>query len=216
MIYEAIQSFLTHAMQSDFFAGGIALGAFGAAAAILRVVWIWLHDFIQRRIWVSLTLDNQNSAYRNLCVWMDDTGVLDRSKHVRMTDTGWSRGTKGFAPGSGRHWFFRDGKVCHFQRQISDRTKVGNNHNQRLMETVTVTVLFGRVSTILGWIDAGRTIAKNKDRVGPGLHILKGDYWDSVGDIPRRPLDTVLVDDDRIERLVADMRWFYGAKDWYV
>ena len=69
---------------------------------------------------------------------------------------------------------------------------------------------------ILGWIDAGRIIAKNKDRVGPGLHILKGDYWDSVGDIPRRPLDTVLVDDDRIERLVADMRWFYSAQDWYV
>jgi len=215
MLQEMVDNFLNNALQSDFFAGGLALGALGAGVAMLRVIWIWLYDFIQRRIWVSLTLDNQNSAYRNFCIWMDDTGVLKRSKHVHMTDTGWSRGTKGFAPGVGRHWFFKDKKLCHFQRKISDRTKVGTRHNQRLMETITVTVLFGRVSTILGWIDAGRSIAQNKDRVGPGLHLLKGDYWDAVGDIPRRSLDTVLVDDDRIERLDADMRWFYGAHDWY-
>jgi chaperone BCS1 len=83
------------------------------------------------------------------------------------------------------------------------------------METLHVTVLFGHVSTILGWIEVGRQIAQTKDRIGPGLHILKGDYWDNVGDIPRRSMDTVVVDDDRVRRVLEDMRWFYSASSWY-
>ncbi|MGJ8626394.1 MAG: AAA family ATPase [Sulfitobacter sp.] len=83
------------------------------------------------------------------------------------------------------------------------------------MEVLNVTVLFGKVETILGWIAEGREFAQTKDRIGPGLHILKGDWWDHVGDVPRRSVNTILVDDVRIEKVLDDMRWFYGASDWY-
>lgn len=212
---ELIQHFLTNAMQSDFFAGGLALGAFGIAAAALRVSLTRLHRLIMRRIWVSLTFDNRSNSYRYFCIWMEDTGVLRHAKQARVTDASWSRGHGGYAPAPGRHWFIRNGQLCHLQREISDRTKIGAGHQQRPMETLTVTVLLGRISTITGWINEGREAFKTKDRIGPALYLLKGDYWDSIGDIPRRSLDTILVDDDRTERMLADMRWFYGAKDWY-
>ncbi|UWR53664.1 AAA family ATPase [Phaeobacter inhibens] len=92
---------------------------------------------------------------------------------------------------------------------------MGASHNQRPLEVLNVTVLFGKVETILGWIAEGRTLSQTRDRIGPGLHILKGDWWDHVGDVPRRSINTVLVDDDRIEKVLDDMRWFYGASDWY-
>ncbi|MEO9897417.1 MAG: AAA family ATPase [Paracoccaceae bacterium] len=212
---DMIDSFLADALKSDFFAGGLALGAFGIAVASLRVWIIALYKLVMRRVWVSLTLDNRSAAYRHFCIWMEHNNVLSNSRHVRMTDGRWASGTKGYAPAPGQHWFLSHGKICRLSRAISEKSKIGNPHNQRPMETLHVTVLFGHVSTILGWIEAGQQIAQSKDRIGPGLHILKGDYWDNVGDIPRRSMDTVVVDDDRVRRVLEDMRWFYSASNWY-
>lgn len=215
MIMDVFNRFVVEALQSDFFAGGLALGAFGIAAATLRVGLMALYRIVMRRVWVSLTLDNRSAAYRHFCIWMEHNEVLAKSRHVRMTDGRWASGTKGYAPAPGRHWFVRLGHICRLERDIDEKSKIGASHNQRPMETLHVTMLFGHVSTILGWIDEGRQVAQTKDRIGPGLHILKGDYWDNLGDVPRRSIDTVLVDDDRIEKVVEDMRWFYTARNWY-
>jgi len=212
---DAFHQIITTALTSDFFAGGLALGAFGVAAACLRVAFMALYHAIVRRVWVSLTLDNRSAAYRHLCIWMEQNNVLSHSRHVRMTDGNWARGTKGYAPAPGRHWFFWRGKLCRLERDINEKSKVGGSHNQRPMEVLHVTVLFGKVETIVGWIAEGRAIFQSKDRIGPGLHILKGDWWDHVGDVPRRSINSVLVDDDRIENVLEDMRWFYGASGWY-
>lgn len=107
---------------------------------------------VLRRVWVSLTLDNRSPAYRHFMIWMDHNGVLAGSKHMRPTDGNWATGTKGYAP------------------------PAGAAHNLRPMETLTITGLFGDVPMIVGWIDAGCPLAQTKDRSGPGLHVLKGEY----------------------------------------
>ena len=212
---EAFNQFLTNALTSDFFAGGLALGAFGVAAASLRIAFMAIYRVIMRRVWVSLTLDNQSAAYRHFCIWMEHNNALSHSRHVRMTDGKWARGTKGYAPSPGRHWFFYRGKLCRLERDINEKSKVGRSHNQRPMEVLNVAVLFGKLETILTWIAEGRALSQTRERIGPRLHILKGDWWDHVGDVPRRSINTVLVDDDRIGKVLNDMRWFYGASDWY-
>ncbi len=212
---EILHNFLANALQSEFFVGGIALGGFGVAAALLRLGFNVLGRGVSRRIWASLTLDNRSEAYRHFCIWMEHNNVLAETRHMRMTDGRWALGTKGYAPAPGRHWFMWRGKICRLERGINEKSKIGAGHHQRPMETLRVTVLFGHVSTIVEWIAAGKRIAQSKDRIGPALHVLKGDYWDNLGDIPGRSIETVLVDDDRIEKVVQDMRWFYAARDWY-
>lgn len=212
---ELFDQFLTNALTSDFFAGGLALGALGIAAAFLRVALLSLWAAINKRVWISLTLDNRNPAYRYFCIWMEQNNILSHARHVRMTDGQWSTGTKGYAPAPGRHWFLWRGKLCRLSRDINTKAKVGRSNNQRPMEELRVTVLFGQVQTILDWIAQGRALSRTKDRIGPGLHVLKGDWWESVGDVPRRSIDTVVVDDDRISKVLEDMRWFYGASGWY-
>ncbi|MCP3969107.1 MAG: AAA family ATPase [Rhodobacteraceae bacterium] len=212
---EVLHDVLPNALASDFFAGGLALGAFGIVAAFLRIVLLAIYRAVIHRVWVSLTLDNRSAAYRHFCIWMEHNDVLSRSRHVRLTDGRWADGTKGYAPAPGWHWFLWRGKLCRLEREINEKSKVGSPHSQRPMEVMHVTVLFGRVHTIVDWIVQGRQIARTKDRIGPRLYILKDDYWDHVGNVPRRSVDTVLVDDDRIGNLLNDMRWFYGASDWY-
>lgn len=192
---EAFDQFLTKALTRDFFAGGLALGALGVALTFLRVAFMALYRVIVRRVWITLTLDNRSAAYRHSCIWMEQNNVLSHSRHVRMTDGKWARETKGHAPAPGWHWFFWRGKLCRLERDINEQSKVGASHNQRPMEVLNVTVLFGKVETILGLIAEGRAFSRTRDRIGPGLHILKGDWWDLVGDVPRRSVNTVLVDD---------------------
>ncbi len=212
---EQFEIYLSEALKSDFFAGGLALGALGITAAYLRVVGARIYMFVMRRVRVSVTLDNRSHAYRHFHIWMEAEGILNHARDMRMTDSNRSRGTKGYGPAPGRHWFTHAGKLCRLDRSLNERSKIGGGYNQRPMETIGITVFLGSVDTVMGWIARGREIATNRDRIGPGLFLHKGDYWDNIGDIRGRNIDTVLVDDDRIDRLLVDMRWFYGAQDWY-
>ena len=83
---ELFDQFLTNALTSVFFAGGLALGALGIAAAFLRVALLSLWAAINKRVWISLTLDNRNPAYRYFCIWMEQNNILSHARHVRMTD----------------------------------------------------------------------------------------------------------------------------------
>ncbi|MEP5758477.1 MAG: hypothetical protein ABJ327_04015 [Litoreibacter sp.] len=68
------------------------------------------------------------------------------------------------------------------------------------METLNVTMVYGRATTVLDWIQQDHQIVQSTD---------------NLGDIPCRNIDTVLVDNDRIERVLDDMRWFYDASGWH-
>jgi len=207
--------FITDALGSDVFAAGIGLGLFGLVAALLRRGFGRLSRLALRRAGASLELDNRSAAYRHLMLWMEQNGVFTRARHVRLTDDRWAKGTHGYAPAPGRFWFIRRKTLCLLERDINEKARVGAAHNSRPMETIKLTVLFGKVSTLTGWIGEGRALAMQQDRIGPGLHILKQGYWEPLQDIPGRAIETVLVDDDRVQKVLEDMRWFYGAREWY-
>ncbi|MGP6088477.1 AAA family ATPase [Antarctobacter jejuensis] len=207
---------LTRAVGSDFFAGGLALGVFGAAIGMIRMVWFMARAQAQRRFAVSLTVDNRSAAYRHLYVWLDRKGALRRIRQVQSVGMRGSGDAEDiYAPAEGRHWFFWGGRLCSFDRSLREKTRVDGVNGAAPMEVLTVTMLFGRTETLRGWIDEGAEMCRVDEVCAPELHVLKGDWWDYVCDLPRRALDTILAEDDRLERLLADMRWFYDNEDWY-
>ena len=212
MMSAQLNEYIANALQSDFFAGGVALGLIGAAVAGLRLAWGLIARIASRHLWVSVTLDNRTEAYRQFLAWIDDSGVLAHSRRVRMSAV--ANGTERFGPDLGAHWFWWHGRLARLTRRLSEKTRVGGRV-QRPMETITVHVLFGNVALVGDWIGEGAEILGRRDRIGPGIHILRDGYWEAVGDIPRRSIDTVLTDDGRIDALLADVRWFCGASDWY-
>lgn len=215
MMFEDIWTYLLTATKSDFFAGGIALGTIGIIVTIFRTLWQASRHAVAKRLCARVTIDNRSSCYRHFLLWLDRSGVLKNVRQLSCIDPRHAEGTNGFTPAPGRHWFWYRGRPCCFFWEIDDKRRVGPGHNQTMMETLTITMYFGRVETILGWVREGAAMARSRDRIGPGLHVLRGDYWDHLGDIHGRGIDTVVTDDDRIERMVDDMRWFYGAQDWY-
>ena len=165
---------------------------------------------IKRRFVVSVTLDNRTDAYRHFMLWLDDSRVLAKARRVQMSDVQLGK-RELLAPAPGTHWFTRAGKLCIFYREINEKTRIGAGHHSRPMETVTLVIPFGTVAMVENLIAKGRKIGAKRDRIGPGLHVLKGDWWDYMGDVPARPIASVLTDDDRIARLCDDVDRFYAC-----
>ncbi|MEO0625160.1 MAG: AAA family ATPase [Pseudomonadota bacterium] len=204
------------ALSNDFFAGGLALGLLGLVAAAVRSAWSAALRTLARRFSVSVTIDNRSPAFWHLHLWLEESGALAHARRVRVSDLSRSEAQHPlYAPAPGRHWFFQDGQFAWLIREISEKTRVEGNRGTRPMETVTLTLPFGRVETVRAWIDAGAAVAERARQKAPGLFVFQQDYWESFGALTRRSLDTVLSEDDRVERLLADLRWFYGAQDWY-
>ncbi len=210
-----VQSWLGGVLASDVFAGGLALGGIGLVVALARAWGRLLLRLLSRRFWAELTLDNRSPAYRHLSLWMEATGVLAHVRQVRLTDTYWTAGTSGYGPAPGTHWFWYRGRLHRLGRSINEKARIGASHSQRPLEELEIGMLFGRVETLAGWIAEGARIAALRDRRGPTLYILRDGYWDEAGEVPRRSIDSVVVEDDRAEQVLADMRWFYGSSDWY-
>lgn len=211
-----LQSWVANASQSDVFAGGLALGSLGLAMAAAGAAGRAAIRLMGRRFWTQITLDNRSPAYRHLSLWLEASGALAHVRQLRLTDAHWDEtGGGGYAPAPGKHWFWHEGHLCRLQRSISDKAGVINASSQRPMEVLEIGALFGTVSMLIRWISEGRRLAELRDRKGPVLHCLRGDYWEEVGEVPRRTINSVVTEDDRAIRVLEDIGWFYRAADWY-
>ncbi|MGL4238076.1 AAA family ATPase [Tabrizicola sp.] len=213
-MHDFITSFAADALQSEIFAGGLALGLLGTALGLSRLLYQRLRWLAGRRFVVSMTLDNRAAAYRHLYAWIEATGVLSHVRQLRLTDL---KGTSGemFGPAPGSYWFWYQGRPCRFSRDLDEKTRVGGPYDAKPMETITLTLPFGRAEVIRGWLAEGAAHLRSRERRGPELHVARGDWWEAMGALPGRGLSTVLSDDDRLHHLAADMRRFLGASQWY-
>jgi chaperone BCS1 len=213
-MYETIMTYLAQGAGSDIFAGGTALGLLGAALALGRGLLARGWQALLRRVMVTVTLDNRTAAYRGLYGWLAMTGALAHARRVRITDVQ-SAGGEIYGPAPGLHWFWREGRLCLFLRERKESSGNDGPAYARPLESVSLTVILGRVEAIRRWITEGQAYLAAQERIGPEVHVFDGGYWEELGQVSARKADTVLSDDDRIERLIADMRRFLGARDWY-
>lgn len=201
---------------SQIFMGGLALGILGILASFALNIWRVLRRVAERRLASSVTIDNRSEAYRHALLWLKNSAALNHVRQLYFKEQLTESGETALTPAPGQHWFWHEGRLCSFNWNVSEKQRVSGRHGQDPMETLTITTYLSSPKRIEEWLAQGREIARTQERIGPGLHVLRGgDYWDYVGDVQRRGLETIVVDDDRLERVVADMRRFYDAADWY-
>ena len=214
-MFDSLQTYAATAVQSDFFAGGLALGAMGVLAGSAHLGWGRLSAFIARKLSVTVVVDNRLAEFRHVLNWLEQAEAFTRVRRFRLTWTGGrNAGVASFAPSAGRHWFVLDGQLVRLDRDMNDRAKAGRSNAP--LESLNFTLPFGTRKTVEHWIKKGADLEAKTARIGPGLHIHVDTYWTHVGDVVRRPIETLVAEDDRLHTLCDDVRWFYGAQEWYV
>ncbi len=216
-------SLFADALSSDIFAGGLALGLMGILAAFLGLAGRRLLNLLWRRITISVTVDNRSPAFKFLCLWLEKGDILRRSRRLHVmqfAEAGEWHPTESspllLVPGEGRHFFFNGLSLCILDRNIERKSRSENfSGHEGPLEALKFTMLGGGADTVHGWIEAGAKIAASRDRIGPGIHTFGRHNWSSMGDVPRRPIDSIVMEDEAAARLLTDVRWFYSSRDWY-
>lgn len=213
-MYETISTFAETATSSDFFAGGLALAVFGTAVAVLRLVYGRIKTAIWRRFAVTVSIDNRSAVFRHFSLWLAENQVLTHTRDWR-TARGYDDSLR-LLPGEGRHWFIRDRVFCLLGSHMDEKAKVTTNgHEQDPLETLSVTLIGAGVEQLEAWVAEGVAIAQARRRIGPELFVYRWDNWHSVGQVPRRSLDTLVTEHGQAERLRDDLKRFLSQQHWY-
>ncbi len=216
-MFEALAALLRQQWDNQVFAGGLALGALGAVAALLgRLAWAACR-MLGSRLFPSLVIDRRSPLFRAVQAWLRDhpytrtcRKLAAASASSEMTDDQavW------LVPGEGTH-VLRHGRTWLWLDRCQDARSGVSDRQGRDRETLTIRALALRRDVLTTLVQD--ILSSHGQRAGTiGLHTATsyGD-WGELNRISRRPLDSVFVPGGLGSDLLADVRTFLGREAWY-
>ncbi|WP_406699375.1 AAA family ATPase [Singulisphaera sp. Ch08] len=215
----------------QFLTGGLTLMVVGALMTTLRelprTIWNWI-------LWgliISVEIPDRDPAFRWLRRWVAEHRYARRARQLSLT-TQWSspdpmvedqeededysgqgdwKARFILSPAPGTHLMTYRGRLLIFHR---DRRALENGGVHSFQETLTVQLLGGNRAMLDDLLKEAHQMAK--PRV-PGVNILTAQYEDwSVNSLrPKRPLASIVLADDMLDEIIADMRTFLSSGSWY-
>ena len=205
---------------NPYFSAGFGLIGVGASLAILRRGVTSLSSFIRRRLVCSLELNSRDPLFNQVLTILskriDSNGLLLNSSHFIAS---WNTKIGSFLlyPGQGTHFIKYNGKII----------KVERNRERAPLE---VTSPFETLT--LSWIDShprstAKTLATEilkdakqlSDEAERGKLLIYTNFaneWRAFGSPRRkRPIESVILSEDKKELLLEDLRKFLTNSKWY-
>lgn len=221
-IVTAIQS----AFANQFLSGGVVLMAVGAVMALCRRLPFTLWNWVKRRFIVSVDVMNSDPAFEWLSAWLDRHPYSKRATRLSLTTT---RGKEGQAPkiiltpAPGNHFFIYRRRLVWFHRDREaggagggDSKSGGSAMSLLRRETYNIRVVGRSQIVVRELMEDARLAFMQADTVEPEIYSSNAwGYWNKVGPVPPRPIESVVLPDDTAERLIADVREFLTARNWY-
>lgn len=210
---EAVYVWIVDQVQNNqFFAGVAGASIIAPILYYLRGLPGTLLGFLIQQSTVELLVTNDDAAFETINEWMSRLHYAKRVRRLRLTtwvdehQESWT-----LAPGVGNHLFMHKGRPVLVKRVLEPSEK--STTSFRVRENFTIRTL-GRDQGFM------RRLIQDAHDVNKGLEAIKvyiwaDGYWDLVGWKLKRSPHTVVLKPGQLERIVDDMRWFMGAKDWY-
>lgn len=205
-------------LSNQIVTGLSATALLGAAMFQLRQLPDKLHQILLRSFTVKLTVDSRDTVFLWVDKWLSAQPYAKRTHMVTLRSVDQNRDFLNgdadednwmLTPGYGMHWFWWRGRLIVVWRNFED-AKVSDKQAIEKIEFRTI----GRSQKILRDIvnDAHELVAQ-KNFVS--IRIWRG-YWAMVpGKLPRS-IDTLILKQGQMERILADLEWFSQSKEWYV
>lgn len=209
LLHKAVDTFLHNPNQ--FASGGLLLMAIGSVGALLRKVpndiWKWL----VHQTTVTLAITDDQKAYFWTKMWIENQRIMKRTRHMDV----FNRGSEKYAilPAPGHHWMLFRGRILSVEITRTEEKKMG-------MTTRSETILFktlGRKQTIFRNLMAEvHAQFVKQDEKKPELYAWGtwGD-WQEVHSYSPRPLDSVIMPEGDVERIIQDLDAFKANREWY-
>jgi chaperone BCS1 len=218
---------------NQFFSGGLTLMVIGGAVALLRRLPGMLWGFVVRRLSISVEIPDRDPAFRWVQAWVAEQRYARRARNLSLTTT-WespdpdpdvdtdpdycfasgrlSEARFVLSPAPGTHVMTYRGHLMFLYRARRDLESGGM---QAFQETLTLQILGGNRATVDGLLKEAHRAALPK---APGVNVFSASRhgcWVSSSWLPRRPLGSIVLADDLLEVILADIREFLRAGPWY-
>lgn len=217
-----IQS-VVDALTSQMFAGGFALMLAAALMALCRslpfTVWNWL----RRRFSVTVEVLNSDPVFGWVEEWLDEHPYSKRATRLTVS-TKAALGEDAarpviFTPAPGNHFFIYKRRLVWLNRErgvgSSGGDKEGGDFGVRQRETMTIRIIGRGQDIARQLIEDARAAAMKATRKQSELYVSTMWYWNKIGVIAPRALDSVVLPDGMAERITADVTEFLDSRAWY-
>lgn len=214
-----LTDYLASLGDNPYFGAGFGLFGIGAGAAILRRGLQGAVIYFRRNHMITLEVPCRDKSYQWLLQWITIKGAR-KTQHLSVEtsfeqhDTGLIKTKYDFIPSVGTHFFRYKGNWIKVERTREQHTL--DLHMGTPWETVTLTSLGKNKELYFEILEEARRMALTRNEGKTVMYTAMGPDWRPFGH-PRkiRPLGSVVLDKGITEKLVADVRDFLRASQWY-
>ena len=213
------------AADNPFLQGGLVMMVVGGLMALFRRAPYDLWHWLQRRLSVSVDVMNSDQVFDDLSAWLDAHPYSKRATRLSVSSKIASDGSRTviFTPAPGNHFFVYQRRLVWFNRERNasgggkedDDTGGGLSPLSRQRETYTLRV-FGRGQEVARrLVEDARRCAMTAAAKEADLYISNLWYWNKVGALSPRAVESVVLPAGVSDRIVGDIREFLAERAWY-
>lgn len=192
-------------------AGAFSLWGLTCLTYLIKVIPGKIAGFFQRQFTTSLTLNNagwrgNEEQFNGFIDWYSKTGWMKWSRALSLDSKNWNAENIIVSAGMGRHFFFYDGRLFWFYRNKLDSAGTDKEKHE-----ITIVTLGRNQKPVLELVESFRY---RPDESLLRIYSYKDD-WSMVATIPKRSLDTVIIDRNLKRRIRHSIDYFTRNREWY-
>lgn len=187
----------------------------GAIGAYLRkmptVLWNWL----LKRVTLSVSITEQSKEIQQaVSLWLDINPAFKNNRRLDAKEK-MSHGKRKLmlSLAEGTHWFWYEGLPMRITFVRAEDSK-GWGESVR-SEKITIQTVGRDKNKIKNLLEKLQADMKKYFANVNGFFVYSQDYWERVGNLPKRSLDSVVLDGAIKGTVVNDIKEFLDAEEWY-
>ena len=218
-----------------FLTGGFVLGALGCLVAYLRKlpteIWAWM----KRRIIIEIDIPDRDETFQWLDLWLTKQRYQKRCRLLtvrssRKRDDGLPHSSENcgsykedrirpeilLSPAPGTHYFFYRKRLVILHRERTDGSdNKGGAITFSFRETFNMKVFSRNRKLILDLLEEARELAHPVADERVSVYVPYYGDWTRASKRLPRPIESVIMEGDLAERLLADVKEFQAGEAWY-
>lgn len=226
-----ILTFIQDQLQTNsFLSGGAVLMVMGAFVAYCRMLPGKIYHWCKQRLFYEFEIPSKDEAFWWFDEWLANqryTKKRARWLSVRTTNRERENGPDDssvaslkviLSPAPGWHWMFWRGRllIVHRERKDDDGKDSGFTVVQR--ETFQVSICTWKRDTIIELLEECRRVVMPPGEERVNIYVPHQHCSDWQSAIKRKPraIESVILQGNMMEELIADIRKFMANEQWYV
>eukprot|EP01117_Protostelium_nocturnum_P018568 TRINITY_DN7797_c0_g1_i1.p1 TRINITY_DN7797_c0_g1~~TRINITY_DN7797_c0_g1_i1.p1 ORF type:complete len:523 (-),score=103.71 TRINITY_DN7797_c0_g1_i1:60-1628(-) len=220
VVSSANSGVLSTLFSNPLFSAGFGLLGVGTGLALLRSAWKYILLYGRRNFLISVEIPSRDKSFGWFMEWTSSREGSN-TQHVSV-ETNFTQFENGeintkiqLVPSTGTHWIKFKGKWIQVER-VREKNVVDMTSGN-LWESVTLTTI-GRSRKIFEEIlEEAKTFCTQKEEGTTVIYTSAGGDWRRFG-FPRkrRPLNSVILDEGKTDRILKDAQEFLNAGKWYI